>query len=303
MKLIVKADDFGYTKSYNDGTIDAIENGVVTVVDLMLDTPGAEDAMRRIRDYPWISVGWHGGHFWGRPVADVHLVPSMVNSEGKFKWRRDRSLQKTVVYEEALIEMRAEVERCISIMGRAPQFTEVNGDSAMDRARKEVCSEYGIKHGFDEIHAMGKTILADDEYKVCRIYKVDPGFQYPGASNPEVSRQLAKGEKVDYRDDIARLKKEYHPIDHFLNYLKTDADLTYLSSWHPGYCDDYIGNESSMAYCRDIDVANLCSIELKRWIIENHVELVNYEDAIYGFKNYQNHLRVIGSPLAFEPIK
>ena len=59
-KLIVRADDFGYTVAHNDGTMEAIDNGIVTSVDLMLDTPGTLDAMERIRAYPWICRGQPG---------------------------------------------------------------------------------------------------------------------------------------------------------------------------------------------------------------------------------------------------
>ena len=52
-----------------------------------------------------------------------------------------------------------------------------------------------------------------------------------------------------------------------------------------------------MRECRDIDVRDLCSEELKQWIIENRVELVNYQDAIEGTRNYQNYLRVTKNPL------
>lgn len=282
MKLIVKADDYGYTKRCNDGTIKAIEDGIVTVVDVMLDTPGTVDALERIKDYRWVSIGWHGGHFWGSPVADPALVPSMINEQGRFKWRKDRSLQKTVVYEEAVTEMRAELERCIRILGRTPDFTEVFGDdSVMSRARKAVCDEYGIKYGFaTTIH--GDTILPPaEEHKKCNIEKVDPQFQYPGAMGRD--------------KDV--VKQNYFPINHFKKYLDVNKDITYLSSWHPGYCDDYIAAESSMAYCRDIDVEALCSDELKQWIIDNKVELVNYEDAVFGWNIYQNYLRTAGSPL------
>lgn len=44
MKLIIRADDVGYTKTHNDGTIKTIEEGVTTAVDVMLDCPGFEDA-------------------------------------------------------------------------------------------------------------------------------------------------------------------------------------------------------------------------------------------------------------------
>ncbi|MGN1054189.1 MAG: ChbG/HpnK family deacetylase, partial [Erysipelotrichaceae bacterium] len=75
-RLIIRADDFGYTRIHNLGTFEAIDNGIVTSVDMMLDTPGSIDAMERIKDYPWISIGWHA-HFWGRPVLDPSEVPSM----------------------------------------------------------------------------------------------------------------------------------------------------------------------------------------------------------------------------------
>ena len=87
MKLVMRADDFGYTKAYNDGMIKAVREGVVTYVDLMLDCPGTEDAIEQIKAYPWVSVGWHGGHFWGRPVADPKLIPSLLNEAGQFKFR------------------------------------------------------------------------------------------------------------------------------------------------------------------------------------------------------------------------
>ena len=64
MKLIIRIDDVGYTEVHNLGSWKAIEQGIATSADVMLDTPGTEDALRRLRDYPWISVGWHS-HFWG----------------------------------------------------------------------------------------------------------------------------------------------------------------------------------------------------------------------------------------------
>lgn len=81
-RLVYRADDIGYTKTFNDGAFKAIENGIVTSADVMLDTPGSVDALERLRDYPWISVGWHSGHLWGSAVADPRLVPHMVDGTG-----------------------------------------------------------------------------------------------------------------------------------------------------------------------------------------------------------------------------
>ena len=67
MKLIIRADDVGYTKIHNLGTFQTIDEGVVTSADVMLDCPGTVDALEQLKERPWISVGWHA-HFWGAPV-------------------------------------------------------------------------------------------------------------------------------------------------------------------------------------------------------------------------------------------
>jgi hypothetical protein len=58
-KMVVRADDIGMSNVCNIGTFEAIKNGVVTVAAVMLADPGTEDALERLRDYPWLSIDWH----------------------------------------------------------------------------------------------------------------------------------------------------------------------------------------------------------------------------------------------------
>ncbi len=119
--MVVRADDVGHSKVYNIGTFEAIENGVVTAVDIMLDSPGTEDALERLKEFPWISIGWHM-HMWGAPVLDPKQVPSLVEKGGQFdgRFRMDLSQAQDVVYAEAVKELRAQLDRCIRILGRVP---------------------------------------------------------------------------------------------------------------------------------------------------------------------------------------
>lgn len=261
MKLVVKADDYGYTKTYNEGTIESIENGITTVVDLMLDTPGVEDGIERIKAYPWISVGWHGSHFWGRPVADPSLVPSMVDpSTGRFKnWRHHQEDKYNVRYEEAIIECRAELEKCIRLLGRVPEIARIRDDSQLEMAKKTLCDEYGINYTYD------KTLK--------HLSNGTP--EYAKANTPE-----------------------YDPVKYIMSCQEmVDTADAAISVWHSGYCDAYIASESSFTGVRCVDVAAMCSDTLKQWIIDNKIELINIHDYLYGTHDYQNHLKVIGSPL------
>ena len=61
-KMIVRADDVGYSDVCNIGTFKSIEEGIVTSADIMPDAPGIVDALNRLKEMPWISIGWHS-HF------------------------------------------------------------------------------------------------------------------------------------------------------------------------------------------------------------------------------------------------
>jgi len=282
MKLIVRADDVGYTLVHNIGTFRSFEEGISTHVDVMLDSPGTEDALLYSKAHPWLSVGWHA-HLWNTPVANPKLIPSLIDERGRFKGRHDRKARDTFVYEECLIELRAELDRCIAILGRVPDTAGFHpGDSPMDRAMKAVIEEYGLVTGFMTTHGFGRTRPADEKYLSRDIICVDPSLQYPGAYSKEFDKF-----------------PDYSPMAFYKSYFTEEmfaSNTTYVTPWHPGYVDELV-LESSVTLARIVDVEGLCSDEMKQWIIDHKVELVTFRDAIYGTHEYQNHLKLLGSPL------
>ncbi len=76
---------------------------------------------------------------------------------------------------------------------------------------------------------------------------------------------------------------------------------------HPGYVDNFVyrlGDYGSAAWTtilsRVKDVEALCSARMRNWIKENHIERINFRDALYGTNECQNHLKLIGSDLAIQ---
>jgi predicted glycoside hydrolase/deacetylase ChbG (UPF0249 family) len=57
-RLIVNADDLGYTEGVTRGIVEAHERGIVTSASLMVDRPAAADAVERARGTS-LSVGLH----------------------------------------------------------------------------------------------------------------------------------------------------------------------------------------------------------------------------------------------------
>ena len=58
-RLIVNADDLGYTAAVNRGILEAHERGIVTSASLMVDRAGAAEGAAAARATPSLSVGLH----------------------------------------------------------------------------------------------------------------------------------------------------------------------------------------------------------------------------------------------------
>ena len=302
MKLVVRADDVGYSKVHNIGTFETLDNGIVTSVDVMLDTPGTEEALEKLRNYPWISIGWHT-HFWGSPVLGGDKVPTLfdVSRNG---FRKDLAADD-VDFDEALAECRAQMERCVKILGRTPDVggSFVRTDSPFGKACQQVHEEYGIVTDFmgtdlgkpSDIYTV-QNKWADRKIYVRGLWEyVWPLKQEPLGPN-------------GYTDSISALL-DYDPIRYYVEdesgLLKIDDGSITVHAWHPGYVDYYVyrcGDHTPGAPVfkdiRTVDVHALCSPQVKAWIKDNGVELINMRDALYGTNEYQNHLRAIGSDLA-----
>lgn len=115
VRLIINADDLGLTEGVTRGILDAHEAGVVTSASMMVNTPGFDDAVRRVAGHPALSVGLHLNLTVGRPVADPATVASLLESvTGQFlslgRLTR-RALSGNVASEHVLRECEAQLCR------------------------------------------------------------------------------------------------------------------------------------------------------------------------------------------------
>ena len=58
-KLVVNADDFGFTRDVNLGIIEAHRSGILTATTLMATGPSFDDAVRLARENPSLDIGVH----------------------------------------------------------------------------------------------------------------------------------------------------------------------------------------------------------------------------------------------------
>ena len=79
-RLIVNADDFGFTAGVNRAIVEAHTHGIVTSSTLMANGRAFEDAVRLARTVPRLSVGCHVVLIDGAPVLDAELLPSITSA-------------------------------------------------------------------------------------------------------------------------------------------------------------------------------------------------------------------------------
>lgn len=290
-KMIIRADDVGYTHVNNLGSFETMRHGVVTSADVMLDAPGAEEALTWLKDLGWISVGWHS-HFWCGPVLPPEEVPSLV-IPGTDRFRHDIQTTDEMDEKELEKECHAQMKRCIMILGRVPSTTDLGQQETLfNRVKKKICDEYGIAYHYARKLGHGQVDKPLDKWADRKIYVPSPKNAYKEIENESITDQYNRYDPVKYYTEDP---------DHLLD---LPDDVIVEQSWHPGYVDYYVykqGDYGPRAHyftaVRTEDVAALTSDRLRNWIKEKKIELINFHDALYGTNEYQNYLRVTGSDL------
>ena len=83
-KLILTADDFGFSLAVNEAIEEAHRNGVLNTASLMVGARAAGDAVDRARRLRSLRVGLHLALVGGSPISPPHTIPSLVNPRGEF---------------------------------------------------------------------------------------------------------------------------------------------------------------------------------------------------------------------------
>lgn len=115
-RLIINADDFGFTPAVTAGILEAHAAGTVTATSMMVRCPGWDDAVRQAKATPSLEVGLHFNLLVGAPLA---AVPSLTDRRtGRFL-----SLRALVARAVALRldggEVTAECEAQLMALGNA----------------------------------------------------------------------------------------------------------------------------------------------------------------------------------------
>lgn len=259
-KLIVSADDFGFSEGYNYGAVKAYREGIVTVLSLMSNMDAAPHGVKLAKqEIPDANLVLHTNFVQGRPAGNPDSIPSLVDEDGRFyrsfMWKRENEYDKkcvgeiVVTAEDCYKETVAQINRFQELTGHIPNHFE--GHSVIN---KSICEAFHQAAMEFKIHCM-----TEPEVETERWYPVHEIM----TANPLAMDILNRGcTPNDFFED--RFGILASPFEFNIIHL------------HPGYVDAYVLDHSSLttARCRDLQTA--CDPAVKQWLADHDVELVDF---------------------------
>lgn len=250
-RILVRADDIGYCRGVNYGIADSVWNGIIRSAGVMPNMPEVQHGLDLIKG-SGICLGLHTNVCLGKPCADPEKIPSLLDADGNLlssKVYREaaKAGREIVTLDEMIIEVEAQLERYMELTGDKPHYFEAHAVFSQNlyKALQIVAEKHDL------------PILNQDFMK--------PSFRFR-------SSELFMS--------MDSMKPGYDPFESLKKAALTDYGKDGLAMFvcHPGYMDDFLIHNSSLTVPRTQEVAMLTSEETKKWLAENHVKVVSYDE-------------------------
>ncbi|MDR1034157.1 MAG: ChbG/HpnK family deacetylase [Bifidobacteriaceae bacterium] len=245
-KLLIRADDLGYSRGVNYGIADSLKGGLLKTVGVMVNMPATVHGLDLLKGMD-LCLGQHTNITAGKPITNPSKIPSITTSDGFFRSSTEyrQAKEDFVVLDEVVLEIEAQYERFCELTGEQPRYFEGHAVASENyfRGLKIVAERHGLRHcdmdlGFTEIQFDTTRILIHME----------------------------------------GMLPNYNPVEAIVRAANVETDACNMYVCHPGYLDAYILQNSTLTMPRVYEVEALCSTELRERLEELDVKLITLDD-------------------------
>ncbi|MBO8163765.1 MAG: chitin disaccharide deacetylase [Brevibacillus sp.] len=246
MKLIVNADDFGYSKGVNLGIIEAHRHGIVSSATLMANMPGWEHAVQLAAEHPNLGVGIHLVLTCGTPVSS--RLSSLIDEQGRFLRLPD--LIRHAREEEVETEWTAQIEKCLAA-GVKPTHLDSH----------------------HHVHAFEKFLPVIS--RLAQRYGLP--VRNPWSQSPQARSLYPRLRTTDcflhhfYGDDLS--------AEGLIRILQSTGDVeTVELMCHPAYVDYQLLTGSGYVWQRVKELDILTALSAKKYLQEHDIQLITFQE-------------------------
>lgn len=273
-RLVVNADDFGYTPGVNRGIVAAFTGGIVRAATLMAVAPYFDDAVRLAREHPGLDLGVHlvlAGSAPALTAAGTPLAPG-----GSFHRSLADAVRAILATPTAAIraELRAQIDKVLAA-GIKPLHLDSHKQTHLVPRVWQLVVELAREYAIPFVRRPGDTFTVPLDYPIGDLVSdwVVRGVaeycagQYPTRTLPHFFGQRAVGhlEKLGLLRMLERLPEG-------------DTELMV----HPGYPDAELAATSRLVESRRIELAALCDPQVRETVAARGIVLTPYRELAVG---------------------
>lgn len=258
IRLIVNADDYGFTPGVSAGIRQAHLDGIVTSTSAMMNVPTAQDdVVRMVEHCPKLGAGVHLVLTAGRPLRPADKVPTLVDSTGAFfDYMGVRSRVGQFKKGELRDEWRTQIEAFIGA-GKKPDHLDSHHHVS-----------YWSETTFEVMLALA------DEYSLPIRCPLQMGEEH---ATPDFVVEALKSHLVRYPDRmIGSFYDNTATLDGILKILTDLPEGTSELMTHPGLVDDELRARDSYTDPRIRELSILSGSHVREQIAARHIQLITF---------------------------
>lgn len=250
-RLIIRADDLGYSEAVNYGIAKTVHAGLVGSVGIMPNMPAVIHGLRLLEDSD-VCLGLHTNVCLGTPCAEPERIPSLLDGKGHFRSSKDyreafKRGEEFTKLDEMVIEIEAQYEKYVELTGQQPGYFEAHAvvSSNLYQGLEMVAQKYNLR--YSNVSPADKTgLFAGNPIAHCPLKSMGASYD-PWQCLKEAVESMVE-------------------------------EMPYVFVCHPGYLDSFLLNSSSLTINRTKEVDMLCDPKMRQWLTEQNVILCKYSD-------------------------
>lgn len=260
-KVIINADDFGYSTAVNGGIIKAYQEGVLSSTTLMANMPGSKEAIDLAHENDGLGIGGHLVLTCGSPMT---ACGTLIDSKGKFFNLENYQKNRHKMADEEIFN-----EWCQQIdylLGKKISLTHLDSHHHIHTfsenltITKRIAEKYGLT--FRNNFNLEEKVQLPNQKGIT-------GF-YDWMNFPNI-RDL----KMSYYDNKEACFREVKEV---LGKLQK-GEISELMV-HPAFVDGTLYFNSSFSVARIKEVEILCDPDLRQYLEEDNIHIINYAEAV-----------------------
>jgi len=269
MKLILNADDLGFSPIVNQTIFELYNLGRLTSASLVANMPTSQLALDEIKDHPNLSVGIHLNLTKAKPLLPAAYIPSLVRRNGNFYPAAlffPLALAGRISQTDAESECRAQIEFALEA-GLQPSHLDTHNHWHMlprfNQLIQKLAQEYKIPN--IRLTSLRRSLLPS---RIWLITAIDRDVQL---------RQLISPHYLLALDDWMCISGKPCPLLYrkTLQKLLNHPDVTLELVLHPGRAyDPEFPPDTISPKRRQWDFDFVCSPEFDSWLETLHGEII-----------------------------